>query len=547
MRTATLPTCAPEPPSLSPEEVADSIASLVETYRRPDPAGVCVCDGFGVRIVVERGALEVHDGVGPHRRTRRYDRATHGLRRLVILNAAGIVSLDALAWCSSLGIGVLVLGPDGTASLASTPKVTDDARLRRTQALAPLEPYGVDIARWLIARKVGGQARVLIRHFGDEDTAGTIGELVLAIEEAGTIDEVRQLEASAASLYFGSWAGRPETAPHFAPADRRRIPPHWTRYEGRRSVLASSASNRKAERPVNALLNYCYALVEAEAVLACQAVGLDPGLGIVHADMRGRCSLALDLMEAVRPAVEAVVLRLVAEHTFRKADFVETSDGHVRLRAPLTHTLAGTLPEWREGLAPVAEHVAHVLGSVMAGKYQSVTPLTGRNVRDAQAVVKARKAAARQAARSTIARQQPASEAVALSLWSCPGCGGAVTNSRHVRCETCIAADPAQSPEIRGRRGAAIAARKRALTAWERANPGTVHDPEMFRRDILPRLATVKLSEIVEAIGCSKASASDVRRGKRTPHVSTWPALAELEGVKLTARPADTDAVELTR
>jgi glycosyltransferase involved in cell wall biosynthesis len=32
----------------------------------------------------------------------------------------------------------------------------------------------------------------------------------------------------------------------------------------------------------------------------------------------------------------------------------------------------------------------------------------------------------------------------------------------------------------------------------------------------------------VEAIGCSKASASDIRRGKRTPHVSTWPALAEL-------------------
>jgi CRISPR-associated endonuclease Cas1 len=513
--------------------VADSTASLAETYRRPDIGGVCVVDGFGVHIVVERGALEVHDGVGQHRRTRRYDRATHSLSRVVVLNASGIVSLDALAWCSSLGIGVLILGLDGTASLASTPKVTDDARLRRAQALAPLEPYGIEIARWLVARKVGGQGRVLIRHFRDEDTAGTIGELVLAIEEAGTIDEVRQIEASAASLYFGSWVGKPETAPHFAPADLRRIPPHWTRYEGRRSVLASSASNRKAERPVNALLNYCYALVEAEAVLACQAVGLDPGLGIVHADTRGRCSLALDIMEAVRPAVEAFVLRLVAERTFRKLDFVETSDGHVRLRAPLTHTLAGTLPEWREGLAPVAEHVASLLGSVMAGKYHAVTPLTGSNVRDAQAVVKARKAAARQAARSTIARQQPASEPVALPLWTCPGCGGPVTNHRHVRCETCIAADPAQAPEVRGRRGAAIAARKRALAEWEQANPGTVHDPEIFRRDILRGLATVKLSEITATTGLSKSSASQVRAGKWTPHVSTWPALAELAGVKL--------------
>ena len=96
------------------------MVSLAETYSRSDMAGVCVADGFGVRVVVERGALEVHDGVGPHRRSRRYDRATHGLRRLVILNAAGIISLDALRWCANLGVGVLMLGSDGTAQLASS-------------------------------------------------------------------------------------------------------------------------------------------------------------------------------------------------------------------------------------------------------------------------------------------------------------------------------------------------------------------------------------------------------------------------------------------
>ena len=43
-------------------------------------------------------------------------------------------------------------------------------------------------------------------------------------------------------------------APTFATKNRRRIPPRWSRYKGRRSVLASAASNRKAERPVNAML-----------------------------------------------------------------------------------------------------------------------------------------------------------------------------------------------------------------------------------------------------------------------------------------------------
>jgi CRISPR-associated endonuclease Cas1 len=515
---------------VSREDVADSMSALATTYSRSDLAGVCVADGFGVRVVVQRGALEVHDGVGPHRRSRRYDRATHGLRRLVVLNAAGVVSLDALRWCHAVGVGVLVLGPDGTAQLASTPRMTDDARLRRTQALAPFEPYGIDIARWLMSRKIMGQGRLVLRRFGDTVTAETIGDLARAVESAAAIEELRQLEANAAALYFGAWSGRAECAPTFAAKDRRRIPPHWSRYEGRRSVLASAASNRKAERPVNAMLNYLYSLVEAEAILACQAVGLDPGLGIVHADAKGRQSLALDVMEPVRPEVDDFVLDMVERRTFRKAEFTETSDGHVRLLAPLTHELAETMPTWARSLGPIAEHVAHVLGKAMTGTYSAATPLTRNRTRTAQAVVKARKASAQAAATSSTSLQKPTSTN-ALPLWTCPECGGAVSNPRHVRCQACIAADPAQAPEIRGRRGAAIAARKRALSDWDKANPDLVYDPELFRREILPRLVTVKLMDIAEAAGCCKASASDIRRGKWTPHVSSWGALADLVGL----------------
>jgi len=98
-----------------------------------------------------------------------------------------------------------------------------------------------------------------------------------------------------------------------------------------------------------------------------------------------------------------------------------------------------------------------------------------------------------------------------------------VTNPRHVRCEACIDADPAQAPEIRGRRGAAIAARKRALSEWDKANPDAVYDPELFRREILPEACHREaLRDRRKRPGCSKAYASDIRRGKWTPHVSTW-------------------------
>jgi hypothetical protein len=205
------------------------------------------------------------------------------------------------------------------------------------------------------------------------------------------------------------------------------------------------------------------------------------------------------------------------------------------------------MPRWAKSLGPIAEHVAHIFGKAMDGTYSAATPLTTRRHRDAQAVVRARKVEATRRAAAGRILQRPAVQPAALVLWTCPDCGGAVTNPRHARCDACIAADPAQAPEIRGRRGAAIAARKRALSEWDKANPDTVYDPELFGRDILPRLSTVRLSEIAEAASCSKAYASDIRRGKWTPHVSTWGALGALGGVVVdsAAQGADTHTLEM--
>jgi CRISPR-associated endonuclease Cas1 len=517
-----------ESPSLCFEDIAGGAEARKRTFARDtSAAGVCVVDGMGLRLTVDRGALVVEDGMGDQRRTRRFDKATHGLSRLVVLGSTGWVTLDALTWCRRLGVGIVVLAPDGIPTLTSTPRQTDDARLRRLLAMAPDLPVGIDIARSLLSRKLSGQAELLAVRFDEPDAATTIADLAEACADVNTVDGLRQLEASAAALYWQSWAGRAECVPNFAARDRSRVPPHWSRYEGRRSVLASGNANRKAERPVNALLNYAYALLESEAILACQAVGLDPGLGIVHNDTKGRQSLALDLIEPVRPSVDGFVLDLLAQRTFRKAEFTETPDGHCRIKAPLTHELAETLPRWAQAVAPVAEEVAHTLGLAMAGKYVPATPLTTRKQRHAQAAVKARKEVARTTATSSVRQQRPTGSAP-RKLWSCPGCGGEVTHRKRTRCDACIAADPGQSPVIKGSRGAAIAARKRALREWDEANPGAAFDPEYFAREIQPKLATVKLSVIMEAAGVSKSYASTIRSGRYTPHVSTWAALDAL-------------------
>src|SRR5262249_12581700 len=161
-------------------------------------------------------------------------------------------------------------------------------------------------------------------------------------------------EASAAAAYFDAWCRNIATTLRYAKADMARVPAHWPIFEGRRSLLTKGVSPKKAERPLNAVLNLCYRLAGIEARLAALAVGLDPGRGLVHADAARGDGLAWDLLEPVRPAVERFVLDLVAERTWRRADFVERSDGSIRLAPALVQELAATMPAWAHAVAPHA-------------------------------------------------------------------------------------------------------------------------------------------------------------------------------------------------
>src|SRR5262245_58729466 len=84
---------------------------------------------------------------------------------------------------------------------------------------------------------------------------------------------------------------------------RALVPNHWLSFGTRHSPLTGGP--RLAVNPANALLNYTNAVAESECRLAASACGLDPGLGFLHTDTANRDSLALDLIETIRPAIEA--------------------------------------------------------------------------------------------------------------------------------------------------------------------------------------------------------------------------------------------------
>jgi CRISPR-associated protein Cas1 len=72
-------------------------------------------------------------------------------------------------------------------------------------------------------------------------------------------------------------------------------------------------SRQPPKDPVNALLSLGYTLLYHDAVRACHKYGLDPYIGIYHQLTHSRYSLACDLMEPLRPAVDHLVRKLITE------------------------------------------------------------------------------------------------------------------------------------------------------------------------------------------------------------------------------------------
>jgi CRISP-associated protein Cas1 len=107
---------------------------------------------------------------------------------------------------------------------------------------------------------------------------------------------------------------------------RRPIPENW-RSVGQRSSPNHLAGNRNAAHPVNAILNYAYAVLESEIRIKAIADGYDPTIGIMHEGSDGSSKFIFDLMEPERPKVERAVLNFVKEQVFDPADFIIRTDG----------------------------------------------------------------------------------------------------------------------------------------------------------------------------------------------------------------------------
>jgi CRISPR-associated endonuclease Cas1 len=218
-----------------------------------------------------------------------------------------MVSLAALRWLHHQKAAFVNIERSGRVLTVAGPVGPKDSRLKRAQALASENCTNLTIARALLEQKLHSQERLAERSLNAKTVADAIRLERESLPHLDTLDALRWAEARAALAYWSAWRDLSVTFPKSAAS---RVPDHWRTFGARRSPLTGSP--RLAVNPPNAMLNYLYAVLESEARIAAVTVGLDPNLGLLHADTDSRPSLACDLMEAVRTHVDAYVLNCMA-------------------------------------------------------------------------------------------------------------------------------------------------------------------------------------------------------------------------------------------
>ena len=250
--------------------------------------------------------------------------------RIPIHNLEGIVcfgymgaSPRLMQLCSDNNVSLSFLTPYGKFLARVSGRVRGNVLLRRTQyRKADNCEESLEIAKSFIIGKIVNCRTVLGR--GIRDHGAVINselvrsvdvlliENLLKVEGCDSAGTLRGIEGNCAKFYFVTLDELIlKQKDDFYLNERNRRPP---------------LDN------MNALLSFLYTLLAHDVESALETVGLDPYVGFFHTDRPGRASLALDMMEELRPFIaDRLALNLVNLRQINRGDFLKKENGGVIL------------------------------------------------------------------------------------------------------------------------------------------------------------------------------------------------------------------------
>ena len=317
--------------------------------RERNPAPLILC-GHGVSLRIENGALVVRDGFTHYpqeeKRLRFFPRDLHLPTRIFLLDGSGTLSFAVLNWLAEQGVALArvkwtgeVATVAGGNGYAADPAKVDWQRETRSDPIKRLA-FAADLIRQKVVASLDTLERYIpegrAREKAFEKARVAIDRL--SHETFSDLNVIFALEGECASAYFASWHGLPVQWTGLA---RRPVPTDWHCYSGRSSLAVGiKPENRNASHPINAMLNYAYAVRLAQLQIETVAGGYDPIQGVMHNSHKGSPALVLDFIEPARPRVDAKILELVATRRFAPADFIVKRDGICRLSPQLARVVA---------------------------------------------------------------------------------------------------------------------------------------------------------------------------------------------------------------
>lgn len=251
----------------------------------------------------------------------------HNLDGICCFGWDTVASTSLMAACAEAGVSLSFHTPHGKFVAATQSFTSGNILLRRQQyRLADSETKASDIARNLIAAKISNSRTIVRRAYRDygERHPDKAAELLRVsdrletslheLQQSTTLDTIRGIEGEAAVHYFSVFNHfiTLNADPYFQLNGRTRRPPL---------------------DPVNCLLSFCYTLLMHDCRSALESCGLDSQCGLLHRDRPGRPSLALDLMEELRPVLaDRTALNLINRQQITKSDFNKQESGAFLLK-----------------------------------------------------------------------------------------------------------------------------------------------------------------------------------------------------------------------
>ena len=251
----------------------------------------------------------------------------------IIINGKGAITFDAIELLSDNDVDLIAIDWKGNIKYRLSSMEHNNVEIRKQQYYALNDNRSGYLAKKFIESKIKNQKATLAtlsRSRGGVEflinQSGKLNNLIKALDNI----QIKPSKKIRSEIF-----GIEGMASH----------EYWFAF---RSVIDDEydflkRSGKGAIDPVNAMLNYSYAILASEVLKSLHTSGLDPYAGFLHSDRYGRKSLVFDLMEEFRQQiVDKSVLKLINRNQIQKDDF-ELKEGMMYIHESCRKLLIKTI------------------------------------------------------------------------------------------------------------------------------------------------------------------------------------------------------------